>query len=417
MFRRIRLIIFLALLLASSGCLMGGFPFKREIRDGKSISNFTLDGDYVYFGAGYHLYRLNLSNRVLETLLTTDRILVEQPVVSDGVAYFGGRTLADQKGNYGETQGFFALNLQNREIIWKFPLGVDGYGTYGTYPALAGDRILVCAREHLHCLDRKSGKELWRVDNWMGGVSDGVVRPYAYDGSAYFMIAEEHVADSQKGDENDGHWAEVPIDTGQRFLIPIAGRPGTWEDSDGTGHGALVDGVIYGATRINRFGALDLKAKKIAWEVQGINLARPAVDDKHVFTARENSIQALDRKTGSVIWSVPLGEIAKTDIDRSQERIEWDYENYWSRRFAVTGEVLVAQGSQGVATLRAKDGRLLWLTKSESDYGIADPLIWRNMVIASSQKDCSIFALDLKTGKELWRVRTPDCRYYYIFDD
>jgi hypothetical protein len=90
MLRKVSGLIFLILLLATSGCLFD-FPLSRELRESKHISNFALDGNYLYFGAGYHLYRLSLSSSSIEAVFTTDRILVEQPQIADGVAYFGGK--------------------------------------------------------------------------------------------------------------------------------------------------------------------------------------------------------------------------------------------------------------------------------------------------------------------------------------
>ena len=191
------------------------------------------------------------------------------------------------------------------------------------------------------------------------------------------------------------------------------------------GIGRLVDGVVYGALRYDReyypssrFGALDLDGQKKLWEVRGSSLrTKPAVNDKFVYTVIDGAIQALERKTGRVVWSEPLGEIAETNIDRSQDRRKWDYENEWSRRFAATNEVVVVQGSKGITARRANDGKLLWLVKTDSDEGYTDPVIFQQIVVAASIKDCSIFALDLKDGRELWRVKVPDCTYYYIFDD
>ena len=406
--------LILALLLATSGCF-SGWASKRFIQKRQNISSVTLDGDSLYFGAGYHLYRLDLTSRSLETIFSSDRLLIEQPIVADGAAYFGGLRYADEFGHHPDASTFFALDLRTRAVQWKFPLGVGGYGSYGTYPALAGDRLLVCAREHLHCLDRHSGKEFWYIDNWMGRTSDGLKRPYVYNNSVYYMVDEEWVADSRKTDENDGHWAEVGLDSGNSAMFRIADHPGTWEDSSGTGNGALVDGVIYGATRIDRFGALDLKTKKMLWEIQGTSLTRPAVDDKRVFTARQDSIQAIDRNTGKLLWSVPLGELSKLDLDRSKQRVEFDYDLDWSRRFVLNGDVLVVQGSQGIAAFRAADGKSLWFAKSVDD-GTAEPIIWQRMVIASSQKSCSIFALDLETGREIWRSAVPDCKVYQVLD-
>ena len=143
---------------------------------------------------------------------------------------------------------------------------------------------------------------------------------------------------------------------------------------------------------------------------------KPGVNDRFVYTIIDGSIRALDRKTGRVVWSEPLGEIAM-DRDYSTERWKWEHENKSSRRFAATNETVVVQGSRGIVARRADNGKLLWVVKTELDEGTTDPVIVQEIVVAVSLQDCSIFALDLKDGRELWRVKVPDCTYFYIFDD
>jgi outer membrane protein assembly factor BamB len=422
MVRHITGSILLVIVITTSGCLFNGFFPRKEIRVGKNLTDFTLEGKNIYFGAGYNLYRLDLLNRSVERIFRTNLIHVEQPLIADGVIYFGGNGRVDSKGAFGDRDSFFAVDLRGGEILWKFPLGHDGYGTFGTFPVLAGERILVCARQHLHCLDRRSGRELWKLDNWLGADSDGISIPYVHNGFVYYKIGEEFFT---KNDANDGHWAVVSLETGERVgVINAAEQPGTYEDSRGNGIGVSADGVVYGATRYDRFpasrfGALDLDGRKILWEVQGSTNSRmrPAVNDKYVFTTGHDSIQALDRKTGKVAWSVPVVDIAEFGINRSADRIKWDFENEYSRKFAATSEVVITRGSQGIVASKAHTGKTLWLVKIASDQGDAAPLIVEQMVLVSSAKDCSIVAFDLKTGNELWRINVPDCTYYTILDD
>jgi outer membrane protein assembly factor BamB len=239
----------------------------------------------------------------------------------------------------------------------------------------------------------------------------------------YFKISEEYFT---KSDEIDGHWAKVALESGKRAaILLVAETPGKYHDTDGEGISRLTDGVIYGALRYDRehypssrFGALGLESQKKLWEVRGSNLrTKPAVNDKFVFTVIDGAVAALERKTGRVVWSEPLGEIAETNIDRSQDRPKWHYENEWSRRLVATNEVVIVQGSQGIAALRADNGKLIWLVKTESDAGNTDPIVLQQTVVAASLQNCSVFALDLKDGKELWRVNIPECTYYYIFDE
>lgn len=399
------------------------FPERREILKARSISNFTLDGNALYFGAGYHLYRVDLASRAIDRIYSTDRIRVEQPVVSDGVAYFGGISFVNKGGGRGEDQGLFAVDIQSRQKFWKFPLGVGGYGTFGTYPVIVEDRILVCARQHLHCLSRKTGEELWKVNNWLGQDSDGTTVPYAYDGSVYFKIAEEYFT---RDDSNDGNWARLSLNNGKRAeVLVLADQPGTYHDMNGNGLGILADGVVYGATRYDRtaypasrFGALDLKAKKFLWEVNGSTVrTKPALSTRYVFTFGNNSVEALDRKTGAVAWSKELGEIVQSDLERSNHVGKWGYEMRRSRRLAANEDMVIVQGSQGIMARRSNDGGLLWLVKMKSEDGDADPIIIGSMAIVSSVAESAIIAIDLVNALELWRVSIPDCEYHYILDD
>lgn len=418
--RKLSCLVLVTILLATSACF--DFPFKRELRDDRHISNFTLDGNYLYFGGGYHLYRIDLSSRSIETIFTPDRILVEQPLIADGVAYFGGLSYVDDKMNYGEVQGLLAVNLQTRQVQWKFPLGVGGYGTYGTYPVLAGDNIIVCARQHLHSVERKTGKEKWKLDNWFGRTTDATNVPYVYRDHVYFKINEEYFT---KSDANDGHWAKVALDSGQRVaVLRVADNPGRYHDTSGNGVGEVHDGVVYGALRYDgenypssRFGALELETEKKLWEVRGSSLrTKPAVNDKFVYTIIDQSINALERMTGRVVWSEPLGDIA-VDVIRSEQRWEWEFENKSARRFAATNEIVVVHGSRGIVARKADNGKLLWSMKTDLIAGTPDPLIVQNMLLAASLSDSSIFALELATGRELWRVKVPDCKYFFILDD
>ena len=411
MWRHFVRIFALTCLIANSGCMPAGF---FRIREAKNVSNFTLADDSLVFGAGYNLYRLNLSTRLMERIYATDRVIVEQPIIADGTIFFGGRSGVDKSGWRGEDQGFFAVDLESRKVQWKFSMA-GGYGTFGTFPVLAGDRILACSRWHLHSLDRKTGKEIWRVDNWMGSTGDTI--PYVSDNHAYFVIAEEHVAASQKTDENDGHWAEVDLESGNRSIFHIAERPGTYEDSNGQGIGTLFDGVIYGNSRVDRFGALDLRARRLLWEFPTDTHIKPVVLNGKVFLVRNEEIQSLDQRTGKTIWTQPLIGISSPIANADQDFARSRFEEYHARRVATDGRILIVQGSTAIAALDPETGIEKWRTEMASSSTPVTPLLVGQNVFVLSEIDCSIVALDILTGKELWRIGIPDCTFYQVVDD
>jgi outer membrane protein assembly factor BamB len=408
-------LLFFALLIFIVGILLMPLLFQ-ELRREESISSFTVSGNSLYFGGGYHLYRLDLSTRSLEPLFRTDRILVEQPIIAEGVAYFGGPSWQNRWGFSGDDDAFFALDLHSGRIVWRFEFdhqSREGGRTVGTYPTIAGDRILVCASQHLDCLDRRNGQLLWHIDGWFGGIT----RPYIFRDFVCYKINEEYFTGSS---QNDGHWAVVELASGnRRRIIPTVEKPGTYEDMEGNGSCVLVDGVLYGATRYYHFGAMDLQAERLLWEFDGtedelwqFSQHTPAVNDRLVYTAAGDSIYALDRKTGQVVWKAWAGEVCPV---KNFEGYEYRTGAY-RVRFAATNDVVIARGFSGVGAWRADTGQLLWSVKSEAGYDDADPLIFEETAIISCAKECRVFALDLRTGHELWSVSVPDCTYYKLVD-
>ncbi|MFZ1700570.1 MAG: PQQ-binding-like beta-propeller repeat protein [Pyrinomonadaceae bacterium] len=406
-------LILLATLALLSACLPAGFPLRREFVESKSVTNFTVVGEDIYFGAGYSIFKFNSSSRLITEIYRTDNARVEQPLLADGIIYFGGLDAFSKHGLRGENEGFFAYDLRTERLLWKFPLH-EGYGTFGTFPVISEDRILVCSRWHLHSIDRKSGKELWKVDNWMGSTGDTVILPYVFDNQVYFMVEEEHVAGTKKTDENDGHWAEVNIESGERSIFQVADRPGTYEDSSGTGIGTLADGVIYGNSRVDRFGALDLRAKKYLWEVPTDTLIKPVVQDGKIYLIRNEEIQALDQKTGKTLWAKPLDVFSNTIKSNSIDR---RYEENYTRRVTSDGRFLIIQGSLAVGALELSTGKELWRKDLASKSTSVAPIIMGSSTFVISENDCSIVQFDLPTGKEMSRTQIPDCSYYRMLDD
>lgn len=417
-------VVSLSLGWSNSGCSFTGLLPRREIVERKHVSSLTASKDHIYFGAGYSLYRLEPSSKTLEEVYKTDRILVEQPLVDDKTVFFGGLSYTDPNGLHGEKEGLFAVDLESSKKIWKFELGVGGYGTFGTFPVFAGDdNVLVCARQHLHSLNRKTGKENWKIDNWFGHDADGITIPYVYGDFAYFKIAEEYFT---KKDSNDGQWAKIDLATGERTTIfEVVGNPGKYHDQNGNGIGLESEGVLYGALRYNGadwpssfFGALDLTSGRILWEVSvGAFRTRPAIGTNAVFTFDKTSVLALDRQNGKTRWTESLEKITPGDIDWSKQRLEWDYEHHYSRRLATDSRVLIVQGSRGVEARNPENGKLIWRNELVSQRGDSDPIVFNNLVIVSSVKDCSLLAYDLITGKLEWTANIPSCSYHMQLDD
>src|SRR5687768_7837924 len=132
--------IFLTFNLLVSACILDPL---RKYTVGKSVSNLTIVNNDLYFGAGPNIYKINTTTRALETVYKTHTTRTEQPIVVDGIIYFGALRAHSSYGLQGESPGFFAYDLGSKQLLWKFPLDA-GYGTFGTYPNVLDDRVLVC---------------------------------------------------------------------------------------------------------------------------------------------------------------------------------------------------------------------------------------------------------------------------------
>lgn len=128
-------------------------------------------------------------------------------------------------------------------------------------------------------------------------------------------------------------------------------------------------------------------------------------------SVHEWRVICLDKNTGKTLWS----QVAVKKKPTDKRHIKATYANSTP---ATDGKHVVAFfGSEGLAAYTV-DGKLLWKKNlgrldvgaydlPEYEWGSASsPIIWRGKVIVQcdAQKGSFIVALDVKTGKELWRT-------------
>ena len=413
---KILIVVLTSLLLCAT--LIGFLSYKRHVNIRKniraeiSISDFALYKNYLYFGAGYNLCRIDLPTKSPETLYTTNIIQVEKPVIADNIVYFGGAGshFYNEQGAHGDKDSFFAFDLQKKEILWRYPLDPHSYGTFGTYPILSGNKVLVCARRHLYCLDRTNGKRLWQIDNWFGKDSDSIQIPYVYKNNIF------HKLNSLKDDPCDGFWVEVSISDGRRTNIILLSK-----STVGQGLGIEDDGTLYlttryvdGIPRNGYIGAIDLANKKLLWEIGGnFSRSRPSVNDKLVFTSRWDSVAALDKKNGSIVWEKNIEEITVNP----HSAFEHNFRILTSSRIASTDKYVFVRNAKGIIALNALNGEKIWSVKHVPDFNPTYPIIVNESLIISNLNESSVVALNLETGKELWKVKIPNCSVYILPDD
>jgi len=157
-----------------------------------------------------------------------------------------------------------------------------------------------------------------------------------------------------------------------------------------------------------------------AWPMAeaGIQETAPLVHDGVMFLQTNNNVvEALDAKTGDLIWQYRhvLAEIPQS----------WSYQANQARRqknsiALYEDKVVLTTADAKIVVLNAADGKVVW-EKQVLDYNkgysyTVGPLIVKDKIIsaisgcsiAGTAGGCFIMAHDVNTGDELWRFNTID---------
>jgi alcohol dehydrogenase (cytochrome c) len=162
---------------------------------------------------------------------------------------------------------------------------------------------------------------------------------------------------------------------------------------------------------LNQITTGNVKELQLAWvwamNETGANETTPLVHNGVMFLANtSNYIQALDAKTGELIWENQVGPtvgmggtVAMRNIALYQDK------------------VIVATTDAHMVGLDAKTGKLVWdtpiSTKTKDFTNTSGPIIIHGKVIQGlagctlyREENCFISAYDANTGKQLWRLST-----------
>ena len=154
------------------GCLpKSDVPTKPKI-NGYHTSQITVADDTLYFGAGYCLYSLDLTTRVLDEIICTSDWLFQQLTINGQYAY----TQILVAPGLGPV--YVALNLSTGDIVWaKEP--TTGYAQSTDKISVMNDIVYITQTDRIVARDSKTGEIIWQTDhNWMlnaGVLDDGLI--------------------------------------------------------------------------------------------------------------------------------------------------------------------------------------------------------------------------------------------------
>lgn len=271
-------------------------------------------------------------------------------------------------------------------VMWKVPLaGVDR----GLHAPATDGRRLYSLGGGLFAYDVDTGEVAWRASysRYMPrGVSES-------NGRVFLAETAVFAFDGATGREL---WRS-PVDSAADF---------GWSAAD--------EHSVYVGTRSHRVYAIDARNGSHRWTVDvgphwpfGGVISGLAVSGDTVYAAAEQShaanghlatgwLFAIERNTGRVLWSYQNG---RGD----------DLRNFITSP-TVAGGVLLASDRKGNAVVAVDrfTGREIWRVRGVSGYiGFTDPPVVVNDTVYAASGDTYVYAIDLPTGRVLWRTPTP----------
>jgi hypothetical protein len=97
-----------------------GCSNEPTLEEAHGFSNLVLDKGMLFFGAGYKLYRVDLSLRSATILYDTNDVLISFAQVDGRRLFFGGH--CSPRGGNGMV---WSLDLDNMRIVWKHEVKDD----------------------------------------------------------------------------------------------------------------------------------------------------------------------------------------------------------------------------------------------------------------------------------------------------
>ena len=184
--------------------------------------------------------------------------------------------------------------------------------------AADADRIYVAAGEALHALDAESGVVRWRVpvggpltapprahEGWLiAAVGGELVAIRASDGT---VIWRKPVGPVEFRPTLDGELLIVPVVEGHVLALDVPTGEVRWKREVGSAptEPLAIGGRVYVGTQNKWFYEIDLTSGRVRSHryVGAKLLGRAATDDRNVyFTALDNVLWAVDRRSGAVQW-------------------------------------------------------------------------------------------------------------------
>lgn len=303
------------------------------------------------------------------------------------------------------------------QLLWTFP--TEGRIVYS--PVVKGGTVYFGSRDgNIYAVSSGEGQPVWKSDVGQGGLfqSPLVIGNQVYGGTwtpYYYLYAWERTSGEQSWSMQTGELLErAPYlkSDGQTFYFNMDPPPGPID-----AQAKLI------------WAAMTAEGQKILWKksLEGLPKANPGLSEELLLISTEepNTLYALTRANGKLAWQIPLngrpmtapvvqGLYAYVGTDEgylyaitlSTGQLRWRYQFQGegiSTDMALAGDILLLPTSKGL--LRTFDVKRMepgWIFRSVR--AMAPPIVVKGVVYVGSESQY-LHALQLSTGRELWRYR------------
>jgi outer membrane protein assembly factor BamB len=220
---------------------------------------------------------------------------------------------------------FFALDMRNREVLWK-----ESFGGMSSSPVSCEDMILVGTTDGiLRALDGTSGEKVWEFETSSSVISTPAWEAFASFGSdgkiVCFGSADGHLyaLSAESGEmkwkfqAEGGIYSAPAIKNGKVFFGSFDGHHYALNLVDGSlvwkfktqadvfSSPAAADSLVYIGSNDYSVYAVNQESGELAWrfETEGLVRSSPiAVGDKLLFGSYDGNLYVLNRFTGRFLW-------------------------------------------------------------------------------------------------------------------
>jgi outer membrane protein assembly factor BamB len=266
---------------------------RANLVEAHSFSNLVMDGDTLWFGAGYKLYRVDLNQNTPTIVYDTDNVVISFVQIDGTKLFFGG---SSERQNV-----VWSLDLDSEKILWthKFSRSRGFFIQSGGFlmpPLITNELLLVGEADRLSALDKSTGDLKWKIKNYFYGLTPILANDqliyslYIFGDNATQTNRTIVIADPSSGKtirtiSTVGNPGGIPTVHGNCFLVKedLSGGPG---------------GVL-------RLSCLDFQTGKVLWFVEGEDYLRDSQIGFYnglVFDVFYNQVFAIDEQSGNILW-------------------------------------------------------------------------------------------------------------------